>query len=114
MTKLRALISAEDLFWLLGLVCVVLAVARLAGTFWAVLLLGALLFYMAWVAHGNQSSEERIELEQRKVIDTAVHEALHEARLDHEALIGAVKAVTAQALDEIRTEARRVELQPAA
>jgi flagellar biosynthesis component FlhA len=110
---LEQLTTAENFFGLLGLVCVVLAVAKLAGTFWAVLLLGALLFYMAWVAHTEESSAERLEREQADLVTTAVHEALHAARLDKEAMVGAVAAEAARAIDQILTEERRTQLKAA-
>jgi hypothetical protein len=110
--RVRKLLGAEDFFWLLGMGCVVSAVARLAGTFYAVLLLGLLLFYMAWVAHGNESSTERLEREQKELVETAVHEALHAARLDHEAIVAAVRAEAARAIDQILTEERRTQLRP--
>jgi hypothetical protein len=116
-TKLRKsleqITAAENLFGLAALVCLVLAVAKLAGVFWAVLLLGMLLAYLAWVAHANQSDVAVIEAAQEAAIATAVHEALHAAKLDQEGTIAAIRAVTAQAIDEIRTEARRAELQAA-
>lgn len=117
MTKLRKFLeqitAAENLFGLAGIACLVLAVAKLAGTFWAVLLLGMLLAYLAWVAHENQSDVQRIETAQQAAIDVAVHEALHEAKLDREGLLAGIRAETALAIDEIRTEARRAELQAA-
>jgi len=116
-TKLRKLIdqvgTAENVYGFLALVCVVLAVAKLAGIFWAVLLLGALLFYLAWVAHENESSAEKLEREQKELVETAVHEALHAARLDHEGIVAAVRAETARAIDQILTEERRTQLQAA-
>ena len=111
--KFTEAVNPENLFGLAALICLVLAVAKLAGVFWAVLLLGMLLAYLAWVAHGNVAAEQKIVADQTKAIETAVHEALHAAQLDKEGLVGAVRAVTAQALDEYRAELKRAELKAA-
>lgn len=110
--KAHEVVGSENLFGILAMLSVLVAVARLAGVYWAVLLLGLLLFYLAWVVHGNASSTAKLERDQQQLIDTAVHEALHAAQRDQEALIGAVRSVVAQGIDEIRTETRRADLRP--
>lgn len=103
---------ASNCFCAGSFLATLLAVGYLAGVFWAVLLLGLMLFYLGWVAHNEAESVQTHEERSKELVDTAVNEALHAARLDHEALIGAVRDVVARGVDEIRTETRRAELRP--